>query len=159
QRPGGGVSAWWLRPDRQPDLVVAALLMAVAVAVFSGSTSGGFVYDDRSQILLNPLVREPGMVWKAMTSDVWAFRAPGEEAAKAGSDFWRPVFVLALIVQARLFGVQDAALWHWALVLLHGAVAAAAFGALRRLSMERPLAAAVGLVFAVHPAHAESVAW
>jgi protein O-mannosyl-transferase len=158
--PAGRPGEWLLRPGWRADAAVAALLIAASALVFASSTGGDFVYDDTRQILSNPLVRGREPVWKALTSDVWAFKSPAQGGPQqAMSDFWRPVFVLGLIAQERLFGVDDPVPWHWTLVLLHGAVAAAAYGLLCRMRMQRALAAAVALIFAVHPAHAESVAW
>ncbi len=43
--------------------------------------------------------------------------------------------------------------------IAHLAVISLAFALLRRLAVSRPIAGAIALIFAVHPAHSESVAW
>ncbi|MBK9061752.1 MAG: tetratricopeptide repeat protein [Acidobacteria bacterium] len=128
----------------------------MAIIVFYGATlRGGFVYDDTRQIVRNPLVQDPGLLGRALVSDVWAFKGGGE----AVSDYWRPTFVLWIAANARLFGLGSTTGWHAANILLHAGVTALGFALLRRWGLSPLLAGAVALLFAVHPAHAESVAW
>ena len=53
------------------------LLAIITFAVFANTLSGGFVYDDNRQILLNPLIQDPKLFGEAITSDVWAFKGDG----------------------------------------------------------------------------------
>ena len=137
-----------------PRWLLAAVLAAAALA-FLPSIGGEFVYDDTRQIAANPLIQDTGRVGEALTSDVWAFRADDGEV---GSNYWRPTFVLWLILCHALFGLAPAG-WHVLSIALHVAVTALAYGVVRRLGVGAWGAAAVALVFAVHPVHVESVAW
>ncbi len=136
-------------------LIILGLVLACFVA-FGRSVSGDFVYDDTRQIVDNPLVKEPGYFWTALSSDVWAFR---DASGEPGSNYWRPTFTLWNIVNHRLFGVENTAGWHIANIALHALVTLFAFGLLRFLGLGRALAGVIALIHAVHPVRTESVAW
>lgn len=130
-------------------------LIAVCIAVFANSLSGEFVYDDTRQIVRNTLIQDNSLFWKALTSDVWAFKGDGTQAA---SNYWRPTFTLLNIVCFRLFGMSPVG-WHVVNVLLHAGVCVLGFLLLRRWQFAGVVAFAITLIFAVHPTRVESVAW
>ena len=131
------------------------LLAAVCVVVYLNSTGGEFIYDDLRQIVRNPLIQDNSSIFTALTSDVWAFKGGGEIAA---SNYWRPTFTAWHIFNYRLFGGEPFG-WHVTNILLHIGVCLMAFGVLRRWDVSKTVAVAIMLVFAVHPVHAESIAW
>lgn len=143
-------------PGWLADLAIALVLALAAMGVFGNSLHKDFVYDDDRQIVQNVFLQDPGLFVRAMLSDVWAFKAdrPG-----ANSNYWRPTFVLWMMANYRAFGVESAVGWHVTSILLHGCATALAFLVVRRLGAGRAVAGAIGLLFAVHPAHVESVAW
>ena len=142
--------------DQQSDsLHHYALIAVIAFCVFANTLGHGFVYDDNRQILMNPLIQRSEFYGKALTSDVWAFKGGGDIA---GSNFYRPTFVAWMIVNWSLFGSAPAG-WHLTNVLLHVGVCLLLFAFLRRFGSERFVATAITLLFAVHPAHVENVAW
>lgn len=143
--PSGDPSIWWY-------LIPVVVL---AVAVFANTLDGQFVYDDTRQIVRNTLIQDGSQFWRAIFSDVWAFK--GGNAAV--SNYWRPSFVVWLIANFQAFGVEDARGWHLTNLLLHAAGAAMAFVVARRFDFSAPVACAVAVLFAVHPVHTESVAW
>ena len=114
------------------------------------------MYDDNWQIVQNHLIQENSLILKALSSDVWAFRGDSERVV---SNYWRPGFVLYLILNQRLFGLADTTGWHVTNILLHTLTVVIAYGFLRFLKLTAWVAGAISLVFAVHPAHVESVAW
>ena len=130
-------------------------IVLVAILVFANSLGGDFVYDDHRQIERNPLIQDASLFGKAMTSDVWAFKGDGNQAA---SNYYRPTFVAWLIFNFTIFGLNPFG-WHLLNILLHAGVCALVFLLLRRWEMPPLLAFAVTLFFAVHPVHTESVAW
>lgn len=148
--------AWLAQPGREPDIVLLLVIWAVMALVFSNGLSGHFVYDDSKQILQSPLVRDPDYFWQAMTQDVWSFKAGGDEVA---SDYWRPVFMLWLILNHRLWGVESAVGWHGLNLVLHLVVIGLVYGLGRRMGASRAIAAAITALFALHPTHVESVTW
>jgi tetratricopeptide (TPR) repeat protein len=147
---------WFDQPGREVDVIILVLLAVLTFAVFANVLDGDFIYDDTRQILQNPVVRDRGQLWTAFTTDVWAFKSGGTETV---SDYWRPIFVLWLVINERLFGLENTAGWHLANVLLHIATAVLAYIFLHRLKISRPITTAVVLVFLLHPTHVETVSW
>jgi tetratricopeptide (TPR) repeat protein len=137
------------------DCMILLIVSFVAAIVYGNAVSGEFVLDDNYQITANELLLQGRHAFKALTSDLWAFRGTMEDVS---SFYWRPTLVVWWMVNYRLFGLQPFG-WHVGNILLHAAVMVVAYGVLRRLAVPRRLAAAMLLVFAVHPAHVESVAW
>lgn len=132
------------------------LALVLGVLIYVNVIDGAFVYDDVRQITQNPLIQDLSQFWRALISDVWAYKGGGSVAA---SNYWRPTFVLWLIINFQLFGSDSASAWHITSILLNACVIALAYFFLRRLELSRIVAGAIVLVFAVHPAHTESVAW
>ena len=130
-------------------------LAVVCVLVFANSLTGEFVYDDTRQIVRNTLIQDNSLFWKALSSDVWAFKGDGTQAA---SNYWRPTFTLLNIICFRLFGTSPVG-WHVVNLLLHTGVSLIAFLLLRRWQYSAVVAFVIALIFAVHPVHVESVAW
>lgn len=148
--------AWLARPGRETDVVLLLVIGMVTILVFSNGLTGDFVYDDSKQILQSPLVRDPAYFWAALTRDVWSFKQGGNEVS---SDYWRPLFMLWLIGNYRLWGVESTVGWHLGNLGLHLAVVGLAYLVCRQLGLSRAVAAAITLLFAIHPVHVESVTW
>ncbi len=130
-------------------------IVLVGFLVYANSLGGSFVYDDNRQIGRNPLIQNLSLTGAALTSDVWAFKGDGKYTA---SNYWRPTFVSWLILNYRVFGLNPFG-WHVTNILLHLAVCAVGFLLLRRFGFSDAASFAAALLFAVHPVHAESVAW
>ncbi|MGH9929130.1 MAG: hypothetical protein ACREA9_07875, partial [Pyrinomonadaceae bacterium] len=136
------------------DLIALIPALLLGAMLYLNTLPGEFVYDDQRQIVRNTLIQDDSQIWHALTSDVWAFKG----GAGPVSNYWRPSFVLWMIVNYRLFGLDPYG-WHVTNVLFHLLVIAMAFMLLRRLGLSQWVAGAIVLIFAVHPAHSESVAW
>lgn len=133
--------------------VWVALALATTFAAFSPSLDYKFVHDDRGQIAENPAVQSWKYMPKYFTDHVWA----GVEPELAGN-YYRPLFLLWLRINDALWGADPWG-WHLTTVLLHLAVTG--FVYLLGLKVLRdPFAAiAAAIIFGVHPAHIEAVAW
>ncbi|MCW5947813.1 MAG: tetratricopeptide repeat protein [Fimbriimonadales bacterium] len=131
-----------------------AIITLVVTASYWNATQGEFVYDDQRQIVENHLIQSPSLALKALTSDVWSFKQEGGGV----SNYYRPTFVAALIVNYYLFG--DAPIgWHIVNIVIHLAASALLFLLLIRLDLEFIVALMVACIFAAHPVHVESVTW
>lgn len=130
-------------------------VVVVCALIYANALGGEFVYDDLRQIVRNPLIQDDSLIWKALTSDVWAFKAYGTAAA---SNYWRPVFTGWNILNFRFFGAEPYG-WHVLNLLLHIGVCILAYFLLRRWMITPMIACAIVLLFAVHPTHVESVTW
>ena len=127
------------------------LVAALGFATFAGTLGHGFVYDDARQIVDNPWIADPAGWLPLLTRPVWAFT---DERA---SNFYRPVQTLVHWTAAQLFGRGPFG-FHLLSVLIHAGASATLLLLLRRLT--GPITAAVAAAFfAVHPIHAEVVAW
>ncbi len=134
----------------------------VSFGIFANALRGAFVYDDERQIVANALVTTPGLEWRALTSDVWAFKTASADPSQrtaAVSNYWRPAFTALLIVEHRLFGLSSTKPWHAVNIAMHAAICVLAFALLRRLNLGTPAAFGCSLIFAVHPVHVETVTW
>lgn len=137
------------------NFILPLIIAAAAFAVFANALSGEFVYDDTRQIVQNPLIQNSSLYGRALASDVWAFKGDG---AVAGSNYYRPTFVVWLILNFNVFGLNPFG-WHLMNVLLHVGVCLLAFFLIKKWTADEKIAFAIGLVFAVHPVHTETVAW
>ncbi len=119
-----------------------------------------FVYDDHPQVQNNPAIRDWSHVRGYFTAQLWA--NTGRDQA---SNYYRPLFLTWLRVQYRIFGSQPA-YWHAASLALHLLATWLAYlAALNLLTLAQPaegnrtIAAIAALLFGLHPAHVEAVAW
>jgi tetratricopeptide (TPR) repeat protein len=130
--------------------VPPALLAALVCLVYVGALRFEFVYDDNFQVVDNPW-----LTWhfipRYFTQHVWAF-------AGVSGVYWRPLFLLWFLLQHALFGVNPAG-WHAATIALHAVVTSLVYFLARRLSGDPVTAALAALIFGLHPALIESVAW
>jgi Flp pilus assembly protein TadD len=131
------------------EIAVCLGLAALTLGAMGHAYANGFVnYDDGDYVVRNAQVRE-GLSW---AGTVWAF-------ATTHAANWHPLTWLSLQLDAALFGSASAWGFHLTNVLLHTANVVLLFLALRRLTGAVWRSAAVAALFAVHPAHVESVAW
>jgi protein O-mannosyl-transferase len=132
---------------------VFVLVAAVAILGFARSISFDFVDDDRYQILRNPWIRDWSNAARFFTTDVWAFAS-----TQGGSNYYRPLQMLFYAAGNALSGLKPPG-YHLINILLHAvcSIFVVRFG--YRLSANKFASVAGGLLFALYPIHAESVAW
>ena len=126
---------------------------ALTTLVYVATLSFGFVYDDVPQILKNPAIHEWRFVPQYFTSHVWAAIYPN-----TSGNYYRPLFLLWLRLNYALFGT-NAAGWHLTSVACHVVATWLVFRIAQKLSGDRLTAFVAALIFGVHPAHVENVAW
>ncbi|MEW6213122.1 MAG: tetratricopeptide repeat protein, partial [Acidobacteriota bacterium] len=147
--------------ENQADLFrwrrVYALLPALLAILASINTLWcGFAADDSYQVLRNAFIKNLSNIPRAFTSSVWAF-VSGEIIFTVDS-YYRPLFSVLFSINYALFGTSAWG-WHLMNVLIHAAVAFLVFTVVNELCENRWLAFVTAALFAVHPAHVESVAW
>jgi protein O-mannosyl-transferase len=133
--------------------LIPAVVLLVTAMVYLPALHFGFVCDDGQQIVAN----QGRLTWNSIpgyfTTDIWGYISP-----LLKTNYYRPVFLLWLMLNYQLFGLNTA-LWHASAVAAHlGATLLVYFLALR-LTRKRTLAGAAALLFGVHPVHVEAVAW
>jgi tetratricopeptide (TPR) repeat protein len=105
---------------------------------------GSFVYDDQHYVVDNPAVSGSASPWTAPLGDP-------QQA------LWRPLTVASFRAQWNASG--RAGPFLAVNIALHIAAALLVLSLASRLGLPPPAALAAGLLFAVHPVHAEAVGW
>src|SRR5690606_28577665 len=101
------------------------------------------------------LIRDPASLAEAFTTDLDPKARVFESAT---TNYLRPLFILLAAAIHDIAGTEPWG-WHLVAVTLHGAICAIAFGLLRSCGLSTLSALLATLVFALHPAHVQSVAW
>jgi hypothetical protein len=130
-----------------------AVVLALTFAVYFPTLRYQFVHDDRGQIVDNPAVHSWHFVPTYFTSHVWAGVMP-----EGAGNFYRPLFLLWLRINDALFG-NHAWGWHFTTILVHAFTTLLVCLLACRLGISRDAALLAALIFGLHPAHIEAVAW
>jgi len=134
------------------DSAWAGVAAGATAVAFAPAVSGGFVYDDHGFYEANVALSKPSILWRAFT-DPTVHRHAGFDAG-----MWRPMRTLSFALDKLLFGSGSAGP-HAMSVCLHAASAALLFFLLRRLAFGTTASLSGALLFSLHPAQAECVAW
>src|SRR5690349_17865714 len=135
--------AWW----------VIAMVFALTFAAYAPTLRYQFVHDDRGQIVENPAVHSWAAVPTYFTAQVWAGVMPEEVG-----NYYRPLFLMWLRINNVIFG-NHAWGWHLTTVLAHILATLLVYLLACRLGVGREVSLAAALLFGLHPAHIEAVAW
>lgn len=119
--------------------------------VYLPATHYGLVYDDHEQLVTNPRLTAWSYVPGYFTSHLWA-------QSPEAPHYYRPLFLLWFRLVYVVLGAPGSN-WHSASILAHLATTACVFALIRRLSGNFEGAAIAAVLFAVHPANTEAVAW
>ena len=141
----------WLRDLTGREFLL--LVLAVGFALYAPSLRYQFVHDDLSQIVANPRVQSWDNLPGYFTSHLWAHMYGAGQA-----NYYRPLFLLWLLLNHTLFGLDPLG-WHLTTVVAHLSAASLVYALARQLLEGRHAATLAALVFALHPAQVESVAW
>jgi protein O-mannosyl-transferase len=143
-----------LRRDRGLQLLVCAL---VAAAVIYLPTLGrGIVnYDDPWLVRDNYQLRDPS--WSSVHAMFFDLDTDSPRRYALGAEYL-PVRDLSVMADYAVWGDNYAG-FHLTSLLVYLAAIALAFGMLVEFGIDRTVAGVAVLVWALHPSHAESVAW
>jgi len=132
-----------------PWIAVAVL----AIVPHLGVLSNPFAFDDWSLIPGNPLLVHPQAIRKFFSENLMGF------LGRVGtSGYYRPLQHLLNYVLFHLFGAHPGG-FHAVSLVLHTGVSLLAFAVVRKLSRSHAVGFVAALLFAVHPAHTEVIAW
>jgi len=134
------------------DRTWAGVAAATTGAALSPAVASGFVYDDHGFYSGNEALARPSILWRAFTDP----SCQRDSAVDAG--LWRPLRTLSYALDRAAFG-GGAAGPHAVSVLLHAASTGLLFLLLRRFSIGAPAAFFGAILFGLHPAQTECVAW
>jgi tetratricopeptide (TPR) repeat protein len=139
-------------PRRFSRLATAVVLLC-AVLPYLGTLHYQFAYDDDTQVLDNPVIGSWRFLPAYFTKPVAGF-FHGVHAAR----YYRPLFFVWLRLNYAAWGTHSVG-WHVTNLVLHAAASLLALAILRRYFAHLRWAVAGAALFAVHPAHVETVAW
>jgi tetratricopeptide (TPR) repeat protein len=128
-------------------------LVALTFLAYGRSLTYQFVYDDHLQIGGQAHALHWSFAPRYFTENLWEHLYPGEPGS-----FYRPVFMLWLLIQYSLFGLNPF-WWHLIALLAHAAVAVLVYRLAVRLTGSQATAALAGGIFALHPIHIEVAVW
>jgi len=135
-----------IRPWALPLICLAGTIAYLAVPSFQ------FVYDDRFQILENSTLLHISSIPQYFLHHVWSY------IPDMPPSYYRPLFSTWLNLNYALFG-PHAAGWHIAALCVHLLASVLTYRLVSTIFGDRATGLLAGLLFAVHPAHVESVAW
>ncbi len=131
-------------------LVVVAL---AAVVPYLGALGNGFAWDDLSLIVRDEALASAKGVWQRLGQD---FFAASRDPASAG--YWRPLVTLSFALDRAIWGLSPRG-FHLTNLFLHAICAVLVVVLLRAIAVNLWVATSAGVLFALHPKHAESVAF
>ena len=131
-----------IQPSKRWEIAKVAAIILAGVLAYLPALRGGFVWDDEPLITANPLMRTPSGL-----AEIWSGSRTADYFPVTNTVFW---------IEHHLFG-DNATGYHAVNILLQAANALLLWRVLRRLQI--PGAFLAGLIFAIHPINAESVAW
>jgi len=147
-QPARSANPAGFRPADAPAWALAALATLIVAAVYVRAAGFEFVnLDDFQFIQQNPHIMA-GLTPEGLR---WAFGIND-------TNYWQPLTWVSLMLDSSLYA-EWAGGYHLTNVLLHCANVLLLFRLILRWTGQRWTALAVALLFGLHPAHVESVAW
>ena len=128
-------------------VVILLLTASTFLAYWSVQEHGFSLYDDRQYVVNNYFI-QPGITWENI---VWAMTSGFEGNLQ-------PVTWISHMLDYQLFGLNPAG-HHLHNVVLHLLSSILLYLLLRRMTGREGPSAFIGMIFALHPLHVESVAW
>ncbi|MFY9610817.1 MAG: tetratricopeptide repeat protein [Blastocatellia bacterium] len=157
------------RYDSTSRLAPVVGLVLLVFVTFANSVQGDFVYDDRELIVTNQLAGhwDRATLVRVFAHDSWAAVRPDQAGNSLDSIYYRPIFILFLMIGHAVAG-HDPAAWHILVLFLHSAATILVFRVAEKSLVfvstvvdgdRRLVSALAASIFAIHPAQVESVAW
>jgi protein O-mannosyl-transferase len=134
--------------------ILAPLVIALAASM--NSLWNYFASDDLEQVLGNSFIKQLSNLPAAFTTSVWSFTSA--DIVFTVDPYFRPIFTSLFTLNYALFGNIPWG-WHLINILIHAGVTMLVFVVAKEIVEREWVAALAATLFAVHPAHAESVAW
>jgi tetratricopeptide (TPR) repeat protein len=138
---------------RLSDREIIVLLLLLATLPYLNILGNGFTYDDNTQVLNNPYLRNFHHLGEIFTTTVWSYIG-----AQGLTNYYRPMMLFGYLLSYQLFGPL-AYPFHLVSLLFHALVVLLVFRVAVEMLRNRVAAFVAAGLFALHPVHTESVAW
>ncbi len=143
-------------------LIPILILLLVSFAAYFNALSGAFVYDDKTQIVDNPWIRDIGNIPEIFSKSVSSY-----QSRRVTSNYYRPLMHVVYMLNYHIFGLKP---WgfHLVNILFHCSVSVLVFLIIRRFLPEHGITSSLvylsppfiaAMLFASHPVHTEAVTW
>jgi protein O-mannosyl-transferase len=149
--PQGIAAPGTLSPATRSRLL--GVLLLFNFLLYANCLFNGFVFDDHSQIELNPYVHSFRYVGKLFGTSLLA-----QQGKQAVPNFYRPLTNFTFLVGYKLFGESPLG-YHLISILLHCTAVWLVFLVGSKLFRSDWLGLLAAFLFSVHPAHVEPIAW
>jgi len=141
------------RPKILDEPFVYVILCGIGALLYFKSLAFGFTYLDDNVIVLGnlPFLENLGNIFQAFTHGVFAM-------VQSTTLYYRPLLTISFMPEAVLGG-SLAFLYHLVNVGIHLAAACLVYALFTKLKYSKNISLAAALIFVVHPALAQAVAW
>ena len=138
------------------SLLIYFLISVVTCIAYGNTLNNGFIHDDQAEILNNLFIRDFSHLTDIFTNPAWSFSSTEER--HISSNYYRPMQYLIYMGLYHFFGASPKG-YHLFKLLLHLGNCLLIFLIISRHFKNYPLAFSTSLLFCVHPANTEAVAW
>jgi protein O-mannosyl-transferase len=139
--------------SQQKRSALVGCILLLAFLVYANTVTNGFVYDDHSQIEQNPYVHSFDYLGKIFGTPVLSY-----QGIQGAPNYYRPLMMFAFLIEYHLFGVVPYG-YHLINIILHCIVVWLVYELSAELTSDAGLGLIAAFIFALYPAHTESVAW
>ncbi len=136
--------------------LLAGLVFSVALIVYINTLNHAFVFDDNGEIEKNYYITSPAYLPRIFSAGFWSFLDTPK--IKRLGNYYRPLKHVYYMGVHMVWGAKPFG-FHLASIIFHALVSALLFFYIMEFTRERMSAFWGGIIFAVHPAHTEAVAW
>ena len=128
----------------------------IGVVAFWPTLRYDFVYDDTRIVKENWIVKNPDTWYRFLLTSYWPPRTPDERRMPGADVLYRPMTIETLRLEYLIHGGNTLG-YHLVNVILHGLISAMTCAVAWRLWSNPTAGFAAGILFAVHPLHADAV--
>jgi len=139
------------RPSLRLILVKSSLIAIFAFLPYVPGLNNQFILDDNELILDNPQVRGNKPIREIFLSPFW-------EPAPKRMNYYRPIVILTYRFDYWLWKTRASG-YHLSNFFIHSLVSVLSFILFKRLCRDEWVSLLSALLFAIHPAHTQSVCW
>jgi len=133
------------------NILVVLFLFAAVFVCYGNLLTAGFVWDDDSLVVNNPLLRAPVYSFKIFQEDI-------SNSHFYNTIYYRPIQILSYAVEYRLWGLSPA-MFHFTSIFIHFLNVLLVFYLAQKLLKKKAVSFLAALFFAVNPVNSGVVSY